>query len=215
MSSTYSKRNRNSFGLKLFSGFPALAAFVLGLLIIASSNVQAQILTDSLLNQTIYYAADQVFDVLDTKWKIKVDLDEFNDILRGTEGSKTLFAAGYAKKGMMVRMNFDTLYSDLQDNLSEYREMWWYFYTQDTNSVVAKRRVWEDSAKSGARSWSTSTVLTTHGIEIDEKRFDLFLIKENYWFHAWVTRPVYLEGDSVLMMSILNSIELTAVDSAK
>ena len=204
-----SSANDNSLKTNLFSKLPALAATVLGFLVIGSSSIQSQSLVDSLIDQTIYYTANQEFDVSGTKLKIKIDLQGFNDVLRGSEGPNLLFAAGYAKRGMMARMTFDTLYTDLQDNLSEYRETWWYFFTQDTNIVVGKRRVWEDSSKTSAKSWSTSTVITTHGIEINEKRFDLFLIKDNYRFHAWVTRPVYLEGDSLLMMSILNSIEIS------
>lgn len=211
----YSSAERNSFRLNLFSRLPALTAIVLGFLVIDSSVVQAQNLADSLEIKTIYYTENQEFDVPGTEWKIKIDLPGFNNISAVREGSRHLFGAGNAKRGMIARMDFDTLYTDLKYDLSEYRETWWYFYTKDSTNEVGRRRVWEDSSKTGAKSWSTSTVIKVHGIEFDEKRFDIFLHKGNYWFHAWITRPVYLEGDSVLMMSILNSIEILPVKSAK
>ncbi|MCH9031724.1 MAG: hypothetical protein IIB00_05635 [candidate division Zixibacteria bacterium] len=211
----YSSAKRNSFRLNLFSRLPAITAIVLGFLVIGSGIAHAQNLTDSLINQTIYYTENQEFDVPGTEWKIKIDLLGFNNMSPVGEGSKRLFNAGNAKRGMIARMEFDTLYTDLKYDLSEYRETWWYFYEQDPTNDLGKRRVWEDSSKTDVKSWSTSTVLKVHGIDIDEKRFDVFLRKGNHWFHAWITRPVYLEGDSLLMMSILNSIEILPVKSAK
>lgn len=211
----YSSAKRISFRFNLFSKLAVTIAIAPVFLVISSGTAHAQNLTDSLINLTTYYTENQTFAVPGTEWKIKIDLSGFNNMSPIKEGSKRLFNAGYAKRGMITRMEFDTIFTDLKYDLSEYREMWWFFYAEDSTNELGGRRVWEDSSKTDIKSWSTSTVLKVHGIDIDEKRFDVFLHKGNHWFHAWITRPVYLEGDSLLMMSILNSIEILPVKSAK
>ncbi len=151
----------------------------------------------------------QEFDVPYSDLKIRIDLENFELTYDSQPEDRILFVAGNSERHMVVKVTADTLYTDIDRKPSEYRELWWYFYTLDSTLDIGKVKVWDENE----RNWSTHTLLTSNNFEINERHYDLFEIKDNYSFHVSVKRPLYLEGDSTLMLDILNSFEIISPES--
>ncbi|MFQ5606431.1 MAG: hypothetical protein ACE5GA_00680 [Candidatus Zixiibacteriota bacterium] len=173
---------------------------VLALLFLASGAAQAQ--QEDLLNVT--YGKGEVFDVPGESFKVKLDLDGFVDTYDGPPGSEVILTVGNPERRMILQVTYDTLLADIKPLAEEYQKLWWFFYPQDSSSQVGEKRSWTEDG----RHWSTFTILSVHGFDVTEKHYDMFEINRSHYFHASIKRPLYLEGDSTLMLSILESFEV-------
>ncbi len=176
--------------------------------LLISTSVSAQ-QPDS-MTLLVPYTKAQQFDVPRSNIAIKIDIEGFEMTYDSQPEDRVLFVAGNSKRRMVVKVTVDTLYTDLEKRPAEYRDLWWYFYTEDSTLDISKIKIWEENG----RNWSTHTILTSNGFEINERHYDLFAIQDNYAFHVSIKRPLYLEGDSTLMMEILNSFEVVTTNTA-
>ncbi len=165
---------------------------------------------DSLLLRVPFSKA-QEFDVPRTNLKVRIDLEGFETTYDSQPEEGVILVAGNPKRHMVVKIETDTLYTDIEKKPSEYRDLWWYFYTQDTTLDIGKVKVWDE----GDRNWSTHTILTSYNMEVNERHYDMFEIQDHRSFHVSIKRPLYQEGDSTLMLDILNSFEIVTPDSTK
>ncbi len=175
----------------------ALALCSLCLIIIAQT--PAQVSDSDML--VVKYTDGQVFGVTGENFKVKIDIKGFEQTYDGSPSDEVILTAGHSKHRMITQVTFDTLYSDLDYKAEEYHKLWWYFYSQDTTQHIGARREWTE----GKRHWSTFTILSAYGFEINEKHYDMFEMTDTHSFHVSIKRPLYLEGDSTLMLSILES----------
>jgi hypothetical protein len=162
------------------------------------------------LTLSVPYEKGHIFEVPSSDLKVKIDLEGFEPTYDSQTEEKVLVIAGNPKRRMVVKVTADTLFSDLEKKPQEYRDLWWYFYTQDTTLDIGKLKVWNDES----RNWSTHTIMTSYNVDINERHYDMFQIQGNHFFHVSIKRPLYLEGDSTLMLNILNSFEIITPNKA-
>jgi len=157
------------------------------------------------------FSKAQEFDIPRTDLKIRIDLEGFETTYDSQPEEDVILVAGNPKRHMVVKVTTDTLYTDIEKKPSEYRDLWWYFYTQDTTLDIGKVKIWDE----GGRNWSTHTILTSYNVVVNERHYDMFEIKDHRTFHVSIKRPLYQTGDSTLMLNILNSFEIVAPDSSQ
>ena len=158
----------------------------------------------------IKFTNGNIFTVTNENFNIKLDLEGFEQTYDGVPNDAVILTAGNAERRMITQVTFDTLYSDLDYNAEEYHKLWWYFYSEDTTQHIGARRQWTK----GKRHWSTFTIISTYGFEINEKHYDMFELTDTHSFHVSIKRPLYLEGDSTLMLSILESFAVIPPEGA-
>lgn len=179
---------------------PCIALCLLSLVITSHSPAQDSG-SDVLL---VKYTDGQIFSVTGEDFKVRIDINGFQQTYDGPPSDEIIFTAGHGDRRMIAQVTFDTLYTDLERTAGEYHKLWWYFYSKDTTAQIGARREWTE----GGRHWSTFTILSTYGFEVNEKHYDMFELTDTHSFHVSIKRPLYLEGDSTLMLSILESFEV-------
>ncbi len=183
-----------------------MSALIVAIASLFFAAVEAQ--SPDSLTLSVPFEKGQVFDVPRSDLKVKIDLAGFEPTYDSQPEEKTLVIAGNPKRRMVVKVSTDTLFTDLEKTPQEYRDLWWYFYTQDTTLDIGKLKVWNEDN----RNWSTHTIMTSYNVEINERHYDMFQIDGGRFFHVSIKRPLYLEGDSTLMLNILNSFEVISSD---
>ncbi|HSG98410.1 MAG TPA: hypothetical protein VLB27_00070, partial [candidate division Zixibacteria bacterium] len=158
----------------------------------------------------VIYTDDYEFAARDGSLRLRMDLAGFEDTYDGKSLDRRVLTVGNLERHMVVTLDIDTLYSDIKPDPAAYEELWWYFYQQELPMEIAARRSWVD----GDRFWSSHTIVASHGVEVNERHYDMFQIRGGHWFHVSVARPFYLEGDSTVMLAIASSLEVLPADSA-
>ncbi len=193
---------------RTFQKTALMSALIVAVVSLSYTTASAQ--TPDSLTLRVPFDNGQIFDVPRSDLKVKIDLKGFEPTYDSQPEAKVLVIAGNPKRRMVVKVSADTLYTDLEKTPQEYRDLWWYFYTQDTTLDIGKLKVWND----GNRNWSTHTIMTSYNVDINERHYDMFQVNEDHFFHVSIKRPLYLEGDSTLMLNILNSFEVVSPDGA-
>ena len=157
----------------------------------------------------ITYSDKQIVSTPDSSVQLQMNLTGFEQTFDGRPDDRRLMTAGNPDRHMVLTVDCDTLYSDIKQTPADYEDLWWYFYSEKNKSDLGQRVGWED----GTRYWSTHTVQLSHGVEINERHYDMFQIVGDHWFHVSIKRPFYLEGDSTLMMNVLSSTKVLRPDS--
>lgn len=157
----------------------------------------------------VVYTDDYEFTARGGTLHLRMDLAGFEDTYDGKSLDRRVLTVGNLERHLVVTLDIDTLYSDIEPDPAAYEDLWWYFYEPELQVEVEPRRRWVD----GDRFWSSHTIMTSHGVEVNERHYDMFQVKDNHWFHVSVVRPFYLEGDSTVMLAIASSLEVLAVDS--
>ncbi len=153
---------------------------------------------------SLMYTKGHTFAIPKSQWAGQIDLEGFGVSNDGHPPATRLLTAGNIDRKIVVKLDYDTLYEDVEKNATAYRALWRDFHDSDTLKDFCCRRVWEDSSG----SWFVRTLVSTHGYEVNEKQFHLFRTYDNLQFHLWASRPMYLEGDSVLMLDVLRSFHI-------
>lgn len=162
---------------------------------------------DDILRQE--YGVGQIFETPGNDKRVQIDLAGFELTNDGYTSEGQIFMAGSLARRMLATADVDTLYEDLEPLALEYLNLWWYFYSQDSSNTLSQLKTWEENGQ----AWSSHTIEQMYGIDVNERHYDLFEINDGYIFHVTIKRPLYLEGDSTLMISTLRSFKVLPSDS--
>lgn len=155
------------------------------------------------------YTAEQRFAIPNSHVSVTMDLAGYEGANDGRNPGARLLTAGNMKRRMLVKVDTDTLFQDVERTASAYRDLWRYFHDSDTLSVMCCRRFWEDSL--GA--WEARTLASAHGMEINQKEYHLFAVRGDRHFHASIVRPLCLPEDTTVMLATLSSFRVTTDSS--
>lgn len=206
MKTNFRKSPRRSISFLLATVFVVVAGFV-ALFTDLATKTRAQ---SSVKNLSPKYSADEVFSVPNTDINFTIDIEGFELTHDRQITAQDLLTVGHVGRRVVLKVTYDTLYTDLEATPGAYEDLWWYFYAQDSTLDIGRRRNWSDSSG----YWSTHTLMTSYGLEINEKHYDRFVLEGGHYFHIMMKRPMYLEGDSTFMLQVMSSFKFIPGDSA-
>ena len=159
----------------------------------------------------VTYTNGYIGQVDDSGERFRIDIEGFTQTYDGQPDGRRLLTVGHPGRKVVVTIDYDTLYEDVPADPAEYEDLWWYFYSQGEDLDITRHSEWDTEG----RHWSTHTNQTAHGIDVNERHYDMFQLTDTHWFHVSIKRPFYLEGDSTFMISVLESFEVLPADSAE